>query len=181
MHESEKWKWSLSAVSDSSRPHGMQPTRLLRPWDFPGKSTGVGSHRYQPLNPAKARPSPRLPLRQLRLFQKSVFFTSSFSPRAGLWGCCSLLGTSRETRTLGSSVCLSIQASGTAPASTWWRQISQPGGGKYRQSECSRTPGSSLLFPRLSVLRFICLYYFNKAVHHCHKSPSLILQKYCSI
>ena len=23
----------------------MQPTRLLRPWDFPGKSTGVGCHR----------------------------------------------------------------------------------------------------------------------------------------
>ena len=22
----------------------MQPTRLLRPWDFPGKSTGVGCH-----------------------------------------------------------------------------------------------------------------------------------------
>ena len=21
---------------------GLQPTRLLRPWDFPGKSTGVG-------------------------------------------------------------------------------------------------------------------------------------------
>jgi len=28
-------------VSDSSRPHGLQPTRLLRQWDFPGKSTGV--------------------------------------------------------------------------------------------------------------------------------------------
>ena len=26
-------------------PHGLQPTRLLRPWDFPGKSTGVGCHR----------------------------------------------------------------------------------------------------------------------------------------
>ena len=24
--------------------HGLQPTRLLRPWDFPGKSTGVGCH-----------------------------------------------------------------------------------------------------------------------------------------
>ena len=31
-------------MSDSSRPHGLQPTRLLRPWDFPGRSTGVGSH-----------------------------------------------------------------------------------------------------------------------------------------
>ena len=33
-----------SVVSDSSRPHGLQPTRLLCPWDFPGKSTGVGCH-----------------------------------------------------------------------------------------------------------------------------------------
>ena len=44
MHESEKWKWSGSVVSDSSQPHGLQPTRLLRPWEFPGKSTGVGCH-----------------------------------------------------------------------------------------------------------------------------------------
>ena len=33
-----------SVVSDSSRPHGLQATRLLCPWDFPGKSTGVGCH-----------------------------------------------------------------------------------------------------------------------------------------
>ena len=31
-------------MSDSQQPHGLQPTRLLRPWDFPGKSTGVGCH-----------------------------------------------------------------------------------------------------------------------------------------
>jgi len=39
---SSAWKWSCSVVSDSVRPHRRQPTRLLRPWDFPGKSTGVG-------------------------------------------------------------------------------------------------------------------------------------------
>ena len=44
MHESGKWKWSRSAVSDPQRPHGVQPTRLLRPCKFPGKSTGVGCH-----------------------------------------------------------------------------------------------------------------------------------------
>ena len=44
MHESKKWKWSHSVVSDSLRPHGLQPCRLLCPWDFPGKSTGVGCH-----------------------------------------------------------------------------------------------------------------------------------------
>ena len=47
MHESEKWKWSLSVESNSLWPHGLQPTRLLRPWDFPGKSTGVGCHSGQ--------------------------------------------------------------------------------------------------------------------------------------
>ena len=31
-------------MCDSYRPHGLQPTRLLRPWDFPGKNTGVGCH-----------------------------------------------------------------------------------------------------------------------------------------
>ena len=44
MHKSERWKWSCSVMSNSLRPHGLQPTRLLRPWDFPGKSTGVGCH-----------------------------------------------------------------------------------------------------------------------------------------
>ena len=31
-------------MSDSVRPHGLQPTKLLRPWDSPGKNTGVGCH-----------------------------------------------------------------------------------------------------------------------------------------
>ena len=31
-------------MSNSLRPHGLQPTRLLCPWDSPGKNTGVGCH-----------------------------------------------------------------------------------------------------------------------------------------
>ena len=31
-------------MSDSVRPHRRQPARLLRPWDSPGKNTGVGCH-----------------------------------------------------------------------------------------------------------------------------------------
>ena len=31
-------------MSDSVRPHGLQPTRLLHPWDSLGKNTGVGCH-----------------------------------------------------------------------------------------------------------------------------------------
>ena len=39
-------------MSDSLQPHGLQPTRLLHPWDFLGKSTGVGCHclLYNPAN-----------------------------------------------------------------------------------------------------------------------------------
>ena len=36
--------WVASVVSDSVRPHRRQPTRLPRPWDSPGKNTGVGCH-----------------------------------------------------------------------------------------------------------------------------------------
>ena len=31
-------------MSDSMRPHRQHPTRLPRPWDSPGKNTGVGCH-----------------------------------------------------------------------------------------------------------------------------------------
>ena len=48
---SNAWKWKMKVKSlsrvrlfASSRPHGLQPTRLLHPWDFPGKSTGMGCH-----------------------------------------------------------------------------------------------------------------------------------------
>ena len=33
-----------SVVSDSVRPRRRQPTRLCRPWDSPGKNTGVGCY-----------------------------------------------------------------------------------------------------------------------------------------
>ena len=35
---------NYSVVSDSLQPHGLQPARLLGPWNSPGKSTGVGCH-----------------------------------------------------------------------------------------------------------------------------------------
>ena len=31
-------------MSDSVRPHRLQPARLPRPWDSPGTNTGVGCH-----------------------------------------------------------------------------------------------------------------------------------------
>ena len=45
---SNAWKWKVKVKSLSRvrllATHGLQPTRLLRPWDFPGNSTGVGCH-----------------------------------------------------------------------------------------------------------------------------------------
>ena len=39
-----------SVVSDIVQPHGLQSSRLLHPWDSPGKNTGVGCHfLLQPL------------------------------------------------------------------------------------------------------------------------------------
>ena len=39
-------EWLLFSHSAASpvQPHGLQPARLLCPWDFPGKNTGVGCH-----------------------------------------------------------------------------------------------------------------------------------------
>ena len=37
-------KWRCSVISDSSWLHGLETIRLLSPWNFPGKSTGVGCH-----------------------------------------------------------------------------------------------------------------------------------------
>ena len=34
-------EWSRSVVSNSLWPQELQPTRLLSPWNFPGKSTGA--------------------------------------------------------------------------------------------------------------------------------------------
>ena len=43
LNSNSSYQWR-SVVSDSSRPHGLQPTRLLHPWDSPGKSIGKGCH-----------------------------------------------------------------------------------------------------------------------------------------
>ena len=36
--------YACSVMADSLRPHGLEFTRLLYPWNFPGKNTGKGSH-----------------------------------------------------------------------------------------------------------------------------------------
>ena len=82
MHESEKWKWRGSVVSDSSRPPGLQPTRLLRPWDFQGKSTGVGCHfLLQGIFPAQGS-NPGLPHYRQTLYllsHQGIWFVNSIA------------------------------------------------------------------------------------------------------
>ena len=39
-----QWSVSHSVVSDCLQVCGLQPTRLLHPWNSPGKTTGVGGH-----------------------------------------------------------------------------------------------------------------------------------------
>ena len=38
----KEYKWSHSVMSNSLQHYGLYPTRVLSPWNFPGKSTGVG-------------------------------------------------------------------------------------------------------------------------------------------
>ena len=35
-------------MSNSVQPHGLQPARLLYPWDSPGKNPGYGCHALSP-------------------------------------------------------------------------------------------------------------------------------------
>ena len=101
MHESDKWKWSRSVVSDSSRPHGLQPTRLLRPWDFPGKSTGVGCHC---LLHDYVRETVKSEIREFK------FEPTSVSVPARLLQSCSTLWDPMDYRPPGSSVHGILQA-----------------------------------------------------------------------
>ena len=67
MHENETWKWSHSVESDSSWPHGLQPTRLLCPWIFQARVLGCHClHRNLP-GPGIKPVSPALAVRFLTI------------------------------------------------------------------------------------------------------------------
>ena len=59
-------------MSDSSRPYGLQSTRLLCPWDFPSKSTGVGCHCLLP-HPSAIHHAPSLGSK-FQFFRKTLPF-----------------------------------------------------------------------------------------------------------
>ena len=80
----KKGSVSRSVVSDSLRPHGLHPTRLLCPWDSPGKNTGASSHSLlQEIFPTQALnlgllhwgqtlPPPILPQSRRRLYPAAM-------------------------------------------------------------------------------------------------------------
>ena len=53
----------LTRLCPTLRPHGLQPASLLRPWDFPGKSTGVCCH----------------------FLLQGIFTTQGYNPRLSYW------------------------------------------------------------------------------------------------
>ena len=74
------------------RPHRRQPTRLLRPWDFPGKSTGVGCHCLLRWIKYGAEISPGISLEGMMLKLKFQYFghlmwrIKSLEKTLMLWG-----------------------------------------------------------------------------------------------
>ena len=80
--------------SNSLRTHGLQPARLLCPWDSPGKNTGVGCRVFlQGIFPTQGS-NPGLPHCRQILYQLGHQGSSLFSikpenqtKKAPAWGC----------------------------------------------------------------------------------------------
>ena len=59
---SHRW-CACSVMSNSLQSHRLQPSRLLCPWDFPGKNSGVGCHfLLQGIFPTEDEPAPPMSL-----------------------------------------------------------------------------------------------------------------------
>ena len=82
-----------SVVSDSLWPHGLYPTRLLCPWDFPGKNTGVGSHFLLPPRSFRDLPDPGIEHSSLASpVLAGGFFTTAPPGKPGCWWFLELIG-----------------------------------------------------------------------------------------
>ena len=93
-----------SVVSDSVQPHRWQPNRLLRPWDSPGKNTGMGCHFLlqcmkvrSESEVAQSRPTLRDPM-DCSLPGSSVH--GIFQARALEWGATDVLTTTLVQQTV---------------------------------------------------------------------------------
>ena len=90
---------SRSVVADSLRPHGLQPTGLHCPGDFPDKDTGVGCHfLLQGIVPTQGSDLGLLHCRQI-LYQLSYKGNLAWKPPAILFGLLSYLRWPPSQRT----------------------------------------------------------------------------------
>ena len=86
-----QWKWSHSVVSYSLWPHELWPTRLLHPWDFPRRRTGVSCHLLlQGILPTQAS-NPGLPHCRQTLYHLSHQGSHGGSGRTGSGSTCKIL------------------------------------------------------------------------------------------
>ena len=89
-----------SVVSNSLRPYGLRPTRILCPWDSPGKNTGVGCHAllqgifptqgsnlclFTSEPPAKPKPVKQLTYNQNPIIQRVSLTVYTFSLEAHIF------------------------------------------------------------------------------------------------
>ena len=132
------------------RPHRRQPTRLPRPWDSPGKNTGVGCHVL--LQGMKVKRESEVAQSCLTLSDpmdcslpgSSVH--GIFQARALEWGA---IAFSDSTP----SICLLAGSQNNAIWFTWW-----PCGKSTRGEKSKRLPAISLiLFCRVHKMRPYCL------------------------
>ena len=147
VHASEKWKWSRSVVSDSLRPHGLQPTRLLRPWDFPGKSTGVGCHcllRMPSIHSHKRKTYCSPP----------VCFSFTFTLLSHL--------TELHSNTSGHQICGAFHPQQSVLGSTSWASCSfthlwhyLPGNDKLWRGEVERGFGVDILNDKITITKVV--------------------------
>ena len=78
------WVLSHSVMSDSLLPCGLQPTRLLRPWDSPGKNSRVCCHfLLQRIFPTQGW-NPHL-LQLLHCWQILCHWATRENPKKTLW------------------------------------------------------------------------------------------------
>ena len=72
-------------MSGSLWPHGLEPSRLLCPWDFPGKNTGMGSHSLLQGNLS----NPEIKLRDQTLHCRQILYHLSHqgNPVTGCYFC----------------------------------------------------------------------------------------------